>query len=672
MASDRARITFDKTRDYRSVVAQQGRVTLEADINEATKIASEALRLETIDVVGPTGTPDDGYAVSVNSAGDGFEVERGIMYVGGWRLQLDSKVDLSQQPDWVDQPAPAASSAAGTSIVALLAIEQSVTAVEDQELREVALGGPDTAARTRLMQHFIEVPTSDNTCASAAADLTTALAAEGLIFHPKTMALTFDAGLQVSFFPPAPPADPCCPPAQGGYLGSDNQLVRVTITQYDATTKTGTLLWGWNNASFLYRASLVDKNANPQILTLSPPPIDAEHTPQPGQVIEVLRTTCVLSDTNKDYIAALQGDVISLGSTAVYDPTSYQLTLPGQPLTDGYQTDTTPLFVRLWQAEVQFTAGQATQLDLVSGLAVTIKISALPSAPFDARPYWQFAVRPNTPQQVYPQGYLEKSQPASGPRQWLCDLALVQTAGTNADGNSNGPGKLLADCRVKFLPLTKLDACDCCNMVLDAADNWQVKLNAALMDKSIRSLSLCFQPGVFRVTDTLTFTDKQVKIIGAGAGTRILGERLEVVMEFNNCLNVTLSDIAVEAGLAGYTSSNGTRNLQGAVTLRDCIQVDIERVVLQCASADLRSASCLYVYNTLADSGSAQPSTNVRILNSQFHVGDCQVGILLVNADRAQIEGNLILTPMFSIKVTIGDLAGRPVIANHLKKLLVH
>ena len=51
MTADRARVSFDPTRLYRSVVAQQGRVTLEADTNEAASIAGEALRLETIDFV---------------------------------------------------------------------------------------------------------------------------------------------------------------------------------------------------------------------------------------------------------------------------------------------------------------------------------------------------------------------------------------------------------------------------------------------------------------------------------------------------------------------------------------------------------------------------------------------------------------------------------------------
>ena len=67
MGSDRARITFDPTREYRSVVAQQGRVTLEADVNEQAMIAAEALRVETIDLVGPVGTPNNGYQVTTDT-----------------------------------------------------------------------------------------------------------------------------------------------------------------------------------------------------------------------------------------------------------------------------------------------------------------------------------------------------------------------------------------------------------------------------------------------------------------------------------------------------------------------------------------------------------------------------------------------------------------------------
>jgi hypothetical protein len=674
VASDRARITFDPTRDYRSVVAQQGRVTLEADVNEAAWMASEALRLETIDIVGPAGTPDNGYEVSVSSDGTELVVGPGIMYAGGWRFELDKEVELNNQPDWLDQPipplpTPTTNAVNVPSLVALLAIEQSVTAVEDQPLREVALGGPDTTARMRLMQHFVQIPTQEDTCAAAAAVLQKQLVTEGLILNPKTLELTIEAALKVSFNPPPAPPDPCCPPAQGGYLGADNQLVRVTVTSYDPATRSGTLLWGWNNASFLYRASLVDPKATPQILTLSPAPIDMEHTPQPGQAIEVLQTSCVLGNPADDnYVASLQGAVMTLSSGSVFS--NNQLTL-SQPLPTPYSAGTPndQLFVRLWQAEVPFSEGVAAPLDDVSGLAVTIIMkAAIPAAPFDARPFWHFAVRPNTPQQVYPQRYLEDRQLPDGPRRWLCDLAVV--------GNSLGPNgapslSVLADCRIKFKPLTELDSCTCCNLTLEASEDWQGKL-AAAMAQGVQSLSICFQPGEYDVTSKITFTRMSVKIIGAGLGTIIKGATLEAVLEFDNCPSVTLSDFAVEAGGIGYIPSQGLQNLQGAVTLRDCSEIDIERIWLKCASADLRAASCLYVMNTAPAAGTAQSESNIRILNSQFAVGHAQVGILLVNADRAQVEGNLIVTPMDSLKINRDNLADHPEIQASMAKLLVH
>ena len=55
-------------------------------------------------------------------------------------------------------PATTAAGVLGNRLVALLLTEQSVCAVEDQALREVALGGPDSAASARLMQQFLRLP----------------------------------------------------------------------------------------------------------------------------------------------------------------------------------------------------------------------------------------------------------------------------------------------------------------------------------------------------------------------------------------------------------------------------------------------------------------------------------------------------------------------------------
>lgn len=667
MGSDRARISFDPTRGYRSVVAQQGRVTLEADSNEQSSIQSEALRLETLDIIGPAGTPDPhGYEVSVNASG-ALVVAPGTMYVGGWRLHLDDIVPLAAQPEWLDQPVSTAMQK--NFVVAVLVTEQFISATEDQALLEVALGGPDSAARSKLMQHFVELPVDASKCPAAEADLIkNLLTSMGLDLNPDTLELDFDATLLVGPFTPPTLSDPCCPPAQGGYLGADNQLVCVTVASLGASP---TLLWGWNNASFLYRAAVVNSSPTSPILQLSPAPVDAAHSPQPGQVIEILQTTEVLGDpADKNYVAAQQGLLVTLGSGTIYDSTTQQLTLPSGTV---LPTDPNTLFVRLWQAEVPFTSGTIQQLDNVSGLTVTVKIKALPSAPLLARPFWCFAVRPNTPQQVYPQRYLESPQPPDGPRQWLCDLAVVGS-------NGNEGFKILDDCRKHFPHLIDVGDCACCNLVLDPSTDWQTALNAVVNDILVREISLCFMPGRFLLTNTVTFTKKRsVKITGAGEGTIIACENLEVVLEFDNCGDVNLSDFAVVAGTADYTPA-ALVHLQGAITFRDCALIDIERITATCADADLRAASCLAVYNTppantqIGTRGGQfiRASRIVRVSNSVFLAGYNQVGILLVNADCAWIQGNYVYNSNGSVLIAFKDLAARPAIRARLEKSLVH
>jgi hypothetical protein len=656
VGSDRARITFDPTRAYRSVVAQQGRVTLEADVNEQAMIAAEALRVETVDIVGPAGTPNNGYQVTTDG-NNNLTVGIGTMYLGGWRLENDAPIPVANQLEWLDQPAQADN--AQQEVIALHAIEQSISAVEDQALLEVALGGPDTAARTRLMQHIVQIPTTANNCISAAEAVIQQLAGEGLVFNPLDFSLEYDATLEVSFFPPTTSTDPCCPSAQGGYLGADNQLIQVAVTSVSGNS--GTLLWGWNNASFLYRATPVAGSSN--VLQLATTPIDPTHTPQPGQTVEVLQTTMVLGDSHDDnYVAAPQGLVVTLDSGKVYDPTTQQLTFPsGTTL----PTDPNTLFVRLWQASLDFTVGTPQLLDLVSGLQVTIKkISTLPAPPFALRPFWNFAVRPNTPQQIYPARYLEGAQPPDGPRQWLCGLAVF-TPGAPA-------GPVTPDCRIPFLPLTDLGACDCCAITLDASGDWQGKLNAAIASGA-SSLSICFQPGIFNATQTFTFIKTTVKMTGAGAGTVISGVNLECVFQFDSCLQVTITDISVTAELSGYMSSNNTRNLQGAISCYSCLEVNIDRCVLTCANDDLRSAACLTIANPPSANSPVQLSleTVARITNSRFLVGNCQVGILLINADHAWIENNLVETKNELIVKNAQELASKAILVSHLAKGLV-
>src|SRR5689334_3542388 len=69
MPADRSRRT-DGLRDaYVGVVAQQGRVTRGRDFNAEHGYLAGRLEALTLDLVGPCGTPDDGFKINLPGAG---------------------------------------------------------------------------------------------------------------------------------------------------------------------------------------------------------------------------------------------------------------------------------------------------------------------------------------------------------------------------------------------------------------------------------------------------------------------------------------------------------------------------------------------------------------------------------------------------------------------------
>lgn len=434
MPSDRDRFSYDKKQQYRSVVSQQGRVLLPADFNEAQEIGGEQLRYDALDIVGPAGTPDDGYKIGFPAGPPdfNFSIGAGAMYVGGMRLKLFDPVTYFDQPDWLD-PTPL-TGAPQREYVFLDIEEQEVSAVEDGALRDVALGGPDTTQRTRLIQRVVRQPVSGATCAQALAEQAKRWNTDGLTFNPKTMRLESTAGLKVGFTQTLTLPNPCEPSSQGGYLGSENQLIRVRLTAPNR------LVWGFDDASFLYRADVVNTGDN-RTLKLQTAPVDSFHRPVTGQAVEILRAQAVLS--NGEFVAAGTGRIDTLGED--YNPDSQSIRLPAA-LTPAFlvPSGTKRLFVRVWQQELTFTPGTPVTLGS-TGVTVTLQAG---TNPFHTGDFWAFAVRPNTPVKVYPERYLADFQPAEGPRRWACPLYVI--------GWSQTTGSVIVDCRRPFAPLTEL------------------------------------------------------------------------------------------------------------------------------------------------------------------------------------------------------------------------
>lgn len=501
MAADRARVSHDPSREYRAVVPQQGRVTLEADGNEASRIAEDALRADVVDIVGPFGTPDDGYEVLANGAT--VTIGTGSYYLGGWRVQLARPTVLGGFPDEVDLRR--ARLRGGNYAIALLLTEQEVSAVEDRALLEVALGGPDTCQRTRLMQRAVAIPVRGDDCSNAERDFAGALQSQGAVHDHKTSMLKPTARLQVQVISPPVPADPCDPPASGGYLGADNQLIRVSVVSYNPGTGRGRLVWGFDNSSTLYRVS-----ANGQALTLESAPIDNDHAPRMGQAVEVLQTRRLFD--HGDVVAADSGLVTTVALPYNSDLRTVQLA-PTPALPAGAAL---PLFLRLWQEEIPFSNGVAVALG-DTGFAVTLALNAAPG-PVVARPFWTFAVRPSTPVIIYPRRYLVAPQPPEGPRQWLAPLAVAALGGQGA--------RVLDDCRDTFLPLTKLRP-GCCGVMLDADMHGRRDFIQRALDR-LRGTrgTVTLRPGNYRLRQPIRMdsSHKGLTLEGCGEGVFLEAE----------------------------------------------------------------------------------------------------------------------------------------------------
>jgi hypothetical protein len=152
MKADISRSTFDPRKHYAGVLMQQGRVQLDADWNEQQDIVRHRLRAETRDLVGDAGAPlhDAGFGIALHEESTRVTIESGRYYVGGLLCENDRRIFWDRQP-YFDAVEETDHEGVIAHLYYLDAWERHVTAVEDPDLREVALGGPDTTTRIQTV-----------------------------------------------------------------------------------------------------------------------------------------------------------------------------------------------------------------------------------------------------------------------------------------------------------------------------------------------------------------------------------------------------------------------------------------------------------------------------------------------------------------------------------------
>src|SRR5262249_50723453 len=160
---DFTRDTFDPTKRYSRVLMQQGRVLLDEDWNEQTSILLHYLRTLATDLIGPhwgpkkiEGADNNGFLIgkpvqSETEIYPDFSIQPGRYYVDGVLCENNQAVAYTGQADFPQRPAEKGKFETGVSLVYLDVWERHITALEDGLIREVALGGPDTATRAKVV-----------------------------------------------------------------------------------------------------------------------------------------------------------------------------------------------------------------------------------------------------------------------------------------------------------------------------------------------------------------------------------------------------------------------------------------------------------------------------------------------------------------------------------------
>jgi uncharacterized protein DUF6519 len=260
MKGDFSRLTFDPAKQFTRVLMQQGRVQLDADWNEQTAILLHYLQTLAADLIGPFGGPgnDLGFGIKLVPASGSdpanLEIGPGRYYVDGLLCENRAAgVRYFGQPslprDPKKEPLP------GFPFLAYLDVwERHVTYLVDDALREVALGGADTATRAQVVWQVRVVDrTADDKPIprDSSADQLDALW-KGWVsaWQPQ------DRGhLKARAKLDGDPTDPCLASPGASYRGAENQLYRVEIQEQerkDGQTTWLTFKWSRENGAVVY------------------------------------------------------------------------------------------------------------------------------------------------------------------------------------------------------------------------------------------------------------------------------------------------------------------------------------------------------------------------------------------------------------------------------------
>jgi len=439
MKGDFTRVTFDPDKHYSGVRMQQGRVQLDADFNEHADIQAHlagTTRRDTIGLCGgplgqdPEGTPLAGFMIE---DGDELSITRGRYYVDGILCENGVTTPMAKQPDLpvgnladVVTP-PQASMGAGLYLAYLDVWQHHLTTLEDETIREVALGGPDTTTRTQTIWQVRLLRVGD------AGDKPPPCATDSPAWRRATAAST--GRLSAWAEPEATEIDPCLIPARAGYRGLENHLYRVEVHRIISRNQI-TFKWSRENGSVVARWDSQD-SLEPDKLTVSTAGRDEALGFAPDDWIE-------LTDDGRE----LRGEPGILVQVIKVD--GKVLTINPGPATVKISDFAPTRKVRRWDmpgdtGEITVDLREAdSRFELENGVYVAFEAGS-----YHTGDYWVIPARTATRDIEWPSsGSTPLPRSPHGIRHHYCPLAILGFDGT--------AWKRVHDCRRLFPPLTEM------------------------------------------------------------------------------------------------------------------------------------------------------------------------------------------------------------------------
>lgn len=500
MKGDFSRDTFDPKKHYARVLMQQGRVQTDADWNEQSALEEHRDTTTAYDVIGACGAPIHDAGFAITSDGKSLAIGAGRFYVDGILVENDAEVAYDAQPDLPNAPALLEllqDAKTETGIVYLDVWQRHITALDDPLIREVALGGPDTTTRAKILWQVrvlplkVKAPDSEN-CAELRATqnnlnetlkkLQEAGASEARLaaiqnkLDEVEKRLAEDCGgvscesefrewnelvaprhplMNARTVPPSDDDNPCLLPPTAGYQRLENQLYRVEIHDggsFKAGAKNVTFKASRDNGTVV---TLIEKINGQEVTVRDAGPDDVLGFAN-GQFVEVIDDALELN--------SLPGELIQIEQV---NASTRVLKLKSAP-TLSYDAARHPK-LRRWDTKGAVPISD-DWLELEGGIQIQFA-----KGEYRTGDFWLIPARTATGEIEWPPFEIPNTSPLRQPPRGIahhsCRLALVQVQRERLH--------VVADCRKLFPPLTEVGGSVAVDAFHVADTNW---LNDALFD----------------------------------------------------------------------------------------------------------------------------------------------------------------------------------------------